>query len=127
MKTRKYAEETDNYNTENKTELNIPYVTEAQEPAIQYASERMLEAVLQSGMRYIKTVRDEEKGIERLFIDAEDSSASVVANLVTDLQDSEFEYEFSGTMQSMDTIAITTNFEPVQEDEEEKGGTEADE
>lgn len=118
MKTKKYAEEIEGYNLENKTELNIPYVTEAKEPAIQYASERMLEAVLQSGMRYIKTVRDDTKGIERLFLDAEDASASVVANLVSDLRDSEYDYEFSGTMQSMDTIAITTHFEPEPEEED---------
>lgn len=119
MKTKKYAEETDGYDVENKEQIDVPYVTEAKEPAIQHASERMLEAVLQSGMRYIKTVRDDSKGIERLFIDAEDSSASVVANLVSDLQDSEFEYSFSGTMQSMDTIAITSRFEPIEKDEEE--------
>ncbi len=118
MKTKKYAEETDGLDVENMQEVNVPYVTDAEEPAIIHAGERMLEAVLQSGMRFIKTVRDESDGVERLFLDAEDASASVVANLVSDLRDSEFDYEFSGTMQSMDTIAVTTHFEPVEEEAE---------
>jgi hypothetical protein len=120
MKTKKYAEETDGLNIENMQTVDVEYVTEAQEEAIQYAGERMLEAVLQSGMRYIKTLRDEEEGVERLFLDAEDASASVVANLVSDLKDSEFDYTFSGTMQSMDTVAITTEFEPVESDAEKE-------
>lgn len=119
MKTKKYAEETENYDLESKQELNVPYITEAQTEAVQYASERMLEAVLQSGMRFIKTVRDEDEGIERLFLDAEDASASVIANLVSDLRASEYEFEFSGTMQSMDTIAITHKFELEGEDDEQ--------
>lgn len=118
MKTKAYAEETEGLNLENMQEISISYVTEAQTDAIQHASERMLEAVLQSGMRYIKTVRDEEEGLERLFIDAEDSSASVVANLVSDLKASNYEFEFNGTMQSMDTIAITAKFEPVEKEDE---------
>lgn len=120
MKTKAYAEETEGLNLENMQEISISYVTEAQTDAIQHASERMLEAVLQSGMRYIKTVRDEEEGLERLFIDAEDSSASVVANLVSDLKASNYEFEFNGTMQSMDTIAITAKFEPVEKEDEGK-------
>ena len=52
MKTKRFAEETDGYNTENKENLSIDYFTEAESEAMHFVLEQVAEATLQSGMRF---------------------------------------------------------------------------
>lgn len=106
MKTERYADETENFNKENKNELEITYLTKAKSDVIQDVLRHVAEATLQSGMRFMKVVLDEEKGKEQVFLDAEDASASVVANVVSDVQQIDENLKFRGTRQSMDNLAI---------------------
>jgi len=86
MKTKKYAEETEGYKLDSKNSLSIDYVTEAESEAVRTVLERVAEATLQSGMRFMKTTLDEGKGVEQVFLDAEDTSSSVVANFVSGIR-----------------------------------------
>lgn len=125
MKTKAYAEETPNYNIESKNGFSIDYVTELKSDASLHALERVAEATLQSGLRFMKSVLDEEKGKEQIFLDAEDCTASVVQSLTNDLIKSEYGFEFRSTRQSMDHLVIVFEDEKlVVEDEEESDETE---
>jgi len=106
VKTRKYAEEIDGYNLENKEQLLIKYATKLESEAMHEVLERVAEATLQSGMRFMKTIKDETVGEERIYLDAEDCSASVVNNFTKDLVESDHDYDFKSTRQSMDHIVI---------------------
>jgi len=124
MKTKKYAEETPNYNIETKNHFNIDYVTEAESEAIHHVLERVAEASLQSGLRFMKTLKDQEQGYEQVFLDAEDCSANVVQSIVSDLENADYSYEFKSTRQSMDHLVIHFEDESlvkeVKEDVEEE-------
>lgn len=122
MKTKQYAEETDGYNTENKNLLSIDYYTEAESQVIQEVLERVAEATLQSGMRFMKTTLDQTKGKETVFLDAEDCTASVIANVVSDLKELDENLGFRGTRQSMDHLVIIYEDESLVKDlkDEEK-------
>jgi len=119
MKTKKFAEETDGYDTENKTELTIDYFTEAESNAMHFVLEQVAEATLQSGMRFMKTLKDETEGSEKVFLDAEDCSASVIQSFTKDLAQSKYDFQFESTMQSMDHLAIIYEHESLKVEEEE--------
>ena len=121
MKTRNYAEETPNYNVESKNQFQIDYVTKAESDAILHALERIAEATLQSGLRYMQTVKDEEDGYEQVFLDAEDCSANVVQSIVSDLEQSKYGFEFKNTRQSMDHLVIHFQDESLVKEVEEEG------
>jgi len=106
MKTKKFAEETDGYDTENKENLSIDYLTEVESEAMHFVLEQVAEATLQSGMRFMKTLKDETEGSEKVFLDAEDCSASVIQSFTKDLAQSKYDFQFESTMQSMDYLAI---------------------
>ena len=119
MKTKKFAEETDGYNTENKTELSIDYYTEVESDAMHFVLEEVAETTLQSGMRFMKTLKDETEGSEKVFLDAEDCSASVIQSFTKDLAQSKYDFQFESTMQSMDHLAIIYEDESLKVEEEE--------
>jgi len=122
MKTKKFAEETDGYDTKNKTELTIDYYTEAESDAMHFVLKQVAEATLQSGMRFMKTLKDETEGSEKVFLDAEDCSASVIQSFTKDLAQSKYDFQFESTMQSMDHLAIIYEDESLkvkQEDEDD--------
>ena len=106
MKTKTYAEETPNYNIDSKNQFSIDYMTKTESEAIRFALERVAEACLQSGLRFMQTVKDDEQGYEQVFLDAEDCSANVVQSIVSDLEQSKYEFEFKNTRQSMDHLVI---------------------
>jgi len=120
MKTRKYAEQTEGYNIESKNDLSIDYLTEAESDQVHTVLERVAEATLQSGMRFMKTTLDEGKGVEQVFLDAEDCSASVIANFVADLKDEDFDIEFRGTRQSMDHLVVIYESENLKVEKQEE-------
>jgi len=106
MKTKSYAEETEGFDLENKEELAIDYVTKLESEAMHEVLERVAEATLQSGLRFMKTLKNDKDGEERIFLDAEDCSASVVNNFTADLMKSDYDYDFRSTRQSMDHIVV---------------------
>ena len=118
MKTKKYAEETEGYNTEDKDELNITFLHEAESEAVRTVLERVVEATLQSGMRFMKHSYDSGKGREHVFLDAEDCSTSVVSSFVSDLKDEEFDYTFRATQRSMDHLVIVFESDELKQDGE---------
>ena len=106
MKTKTYAEETPNYNIDSKNQFSIDYMTKTESEAIRFALKRVAEACLQSGLRFMQTVKDDEQGYEQVFLDAEDCSANVVQSIVSDLEQSKYEFKFKNTRQSMDHLVI---------------------
>ena len=125
MKTKRYAEETPGYNVENKNEQSITFVHEAESEAIQTVLERVVEATLQSGMRFMKHSYDPGKGREHVFLDGEDCSASVISNFVSDLREEEdYSFEFRGTQRSMDHIVVVYESEDLktEKEEDDEGG-----
>jgi len=120
MKTKNYAKETPNYNIDSKNQFSIDYVTKAESDAILHALERVAEATLQSGLKFMKTVKDQEDGYEQVFLDAEGCSASVVRSITSDLEKADYDYEFKSTRQSMDHLVIHFQDESLVKEVEEE-------
>lgn len=120
MKTKAYAEETEGYSLDNKSELSITFVHEAQSEEMVTVLERVVEATLQSGIRFMKHNYDSGKGKEHVFLDAEDCSTSVVSSFISDLKDEDFDLDFRATQRSMDHLVVVYQDESLKVEESDE-------
>lgn len=112
MKLKRLAEETDGYTTENMTTFAPEYVTEAKKPGTIHALELVTAAAMQSGLKFLRTVVDEEEGYERIAFDASEAEPSVVMNIIKDLErHEEYSYEFGSQQRNHDMLVISYPFE----------------
>lgn len=112
MKLKRLADDIDGYDTDSMTEFSPEYVTEAEQEGTLYALELVCSAAMQSGLKFLRTIVDEEEGYERIVMNAEDAEPAVVMNIVKDLQDSEYEYNLGSQQRSHDVLVFSHSFEP---------------
>lgn len=118
MKLRQLAEETEDYSLDDKNELDVTFVTEAETEAIREVLELVTAAAMQSGLRFRKVIVDEEQGYESVVLDASDSEAVVLQSIYTSLNDSDHEYVHGTTEHNQDIVTISYREEEDGQDKE---------
>lgn len=105
MKLKKLAEETSGYTLDDKNELQLDFVTEAETEAIQEALELVTAAAMQSGLRFRKVITDNDN--ESIVLDASDAEAVVLQSIYTSLNDSEYSYQHGTTEHDQNIVLVS--------------------